>query len=501
MLETIGDAGVQHVNAVRLISKDLVEKALRMRADSYMAQIKTQLLTQTLLEIDRGKKQVVAAHHVLAREHEAVNQQKQSLELLVNEKTADLRKEIEERKKYEVSLQEAHDQLEVRVLERTQQLQALNQNLKKEIDERKGAEKEIRKLSFAMEQSLSSIMITNCDGKIEYVNPMFTTITGYSSEEVIGQTPSILKSGIHDAAFYENLWGTVKSGKNWKDEVCNRKKNGDLYWELQAITPVFDETGEMINFVSVRIDDTERKMAEEKLSVYAKELERSNAELESFASIASHDLMEPLRKITSFGGRVMELVPQLEEKPKNYILRMQNAAERMSLLVNDLLALSIVQNKPTPFIAVELNESVKEAMDNLEKLIRETEGKIYTDPLPAVLGEPFQMMQLFQNLIANGLKFCSSERKPEIFIRCKKIKNDGFEIMVEDNGIGFNQKYSDRIFDAFQRLHGCSEYEGTGMGLAICNKIVDLHGGIIRADSEPGKGTKFIFTLANKQKN
>ena len=500
MRETIAEAGIQHVDEVRAISKDLVEKALRMRAESYLAQVKTQLLTQTIIEIDKGKKQVMEAHHVLSREHEHVNQQKQKLEQIIQERTADLRREIEERKKYEVALQQAHDQLEVRVLERTQQLRALNEDMKKEILERKNAEKEVHKLSYAIEQSLSSVLITDSDGKIQYINPMFTSITGYSSEEVLGQTPSILKSGVHDDEFYKDLWDTITSGENWKGEICNRKKNGDLYWEMQTISPIRDENGEVTNFISVRMDDTERKRAEDQLKVYAAELERSNRELEGFASIASHDLMEPLRKISSFGERVMELVPQLEGKPKQYIRRMQNAAERMNLLVEDLLTLSKVQRKAQPFEKVDLNLLVKDSIDNLEKLIRETGGKVEVDHLPKVFGEPFQIMQLFQNLIANGLKFCSSKKSPEIHIHSRGLGKEGFEIIVEDNGIGFDQKYSDRIFRAFERLHGFSEYDGTGMGLAICNKIIELHNGTIRSDSEVGKGAKFIFTLPDKQK-
>lgn len=500
MRETIAEAGIHHVEEVRGISKNLVEKALRMRAESFLAHIKTQLLTQTILEINKGKKVVVEAHQALAQEHKEVSQKKDELERKVQERTADLRKEIEERKKYETALQKAHDSLEERVSERTQQLRESNKSLEKEVVERKNAEKEIRKLSHAIEQSLSSIIITDCDGKIEYINPMFTISTGYSKAEAIGNTPAILKSGVHDKAFYQHLWGTIKSGKNWRGEVCNRKKNGDIYWELQAITPIRDESGEIVNFVSVRMDDTERKQTEEQLKVYASELERSNKELEGFAAIASHDLMEPLRKISSFGERVMELVPQLEGKPKDYIRRMQLAAERMNFLVEDLLALSKVQRKPQPFIKVDLNGVVKEVEDNLEKLIRETEAKIHVDRLPNVFGEPTQVMQLFQNLIANGLKFRSSDRFPEIHILCRKLGNEGFEITVEDNGIGFDSKYSERIFGTFQRLHGKTEYEGTGMGLAICEKIIELHSGTIRAESEVGKGTKFIFILPNKQK-
>ncbi|MZH03317.1 MAG: hypothetical protein F3745_07980 [Nitrospinae bacterium] len=196
----------------------------------------------------------------------------------------------------------------------------------------------------------------------------------------------------------------------------------------------------------------------------------------------------------------MELVPQLEGKPKDYIRRMQNAAEKMNLLVNDLLTLSKVQRKANPFVKVDLDLAVKDAIENLEKLIRETGGKVKAEKLPIVFGEPSQIMQLFQNLIANGLKFSSSKKSPEIYIHSRDLGKEGFEVTVEDNGIGFDQKYSERIFKAFERLHGFSEYDGTGMGLAICKKIIELHNGTICVESEIGKGSKFIFTLPNKQK-
>jgi two-component system, LuxR family, sensor kinase FixL len=498
--ETIAEAGIQHVTEVQGISKNLVEKALRMRTESFLAQIKTQLLTQTILEIDKGKKEVMEAHKMLSQQHEQVRRQNDELERRVQERTTDLRKEIEERKKYEIALKQAHGELEIRVAERTKQLKTLNQDLEKEIVERKNAEKEIRKLSHAIEQSLSSIVITDCQGRIEYINPMFTTTTGYSSEEVIGETPSILKSGVHDQKFYQNLWQTIKAGNNWKNEICNRKKNGDLYWELQAITPIRDEKGNVSNFISVRMDDTERKQAEDQLKVYASELERSNNELEGFASIASHDLMEPLRKIMLFGDRVKEISPTLEQKPKEYIQKMQTAAARMNTLLKDLLTFSTVHTKPNSFVKVDLSEVMNDVQENLEKLVREVHGEIFVEKLPDVFGEPFQMRQLFQNLIANGLKFHSSKRLPQIHISCRNLSKEGVEVTVEDNGIGFDAKFSERIFGAFERLHGHSAYEGTGIGLAICKKIVELHGGTIRAESEPDKGSKFIIALPDKQK-
>ncbi len=386
---------------------------------------------------------------------------------------------------------------EAKVEKRNKELLEINENLSKEILELKKEKTETRKIINAIEQSFSSIMITDLKGRIEYVNPRFTKTTGYSKEDVIGKTPSILKSGLHDKAFYKNLWNTIKSGGTWKKSICNRKKNGELYWDLQTIAPIRGENGKISSFVSVRTDDTERKLAEEQLKEFADELERSNKELEFFASTVSHDLMEPLRKILLFGDRIKETIPNLEEKPKAYLQKMQNAAVRMNALLKDLLDFSVIQNKSNSFVKVSLKEIVCDVQENLEGLLCETKGGIILEELPDVLGEPFQMRQLFQNLIANSLKFHSTERLPEIRIYSRNLESGACEVVVEDNGIGFESTHSERIFGPFERLHGHSAIKGTGIGLAICKKIVEFHGGSIRAEGEINKGAQFIIFLPN----
>ncbi len=246
-------------------------------------------------------------------------------------------------------------------------------------------------------------------------------------------------------------------------------------------------------------DISDRKQAEEKLKVFAAKLEHSNKELEQFAFIASHDLQEPLRKIQAFGNMIgSKCSDKLNEQEKDYFTRMQNAAKRMSQLIGDLLKYSRVGTRSEALDTVDLRETVQEVISDLELRIIRLGANVEVSELPAVKGIKSQIHQLFQNLIANSLKFHGDDQ-PHIKIYSRRTDHD-YRIFVEDNGIGFDEEYLDRIFAPFQRLHGKSAYEGTGMGLAICRKIVERHGGGITAKSKPGEGSTFIITLPDMQK-
>ncbi|HEY9614120.1 PAS domain S-box protein [Allocoleopsis sp.] len=242
------------------------------------------------------------------------------------------------------------------------------------------------------------------------------------------------------------------------------------------------------------------------------ELARSNAELQEFAYVASHDLQEPLRKIQAFGDRLrVKYSEVLTEQGCDYLIRMQNAAERMQALINDLLTLSRVTTRAQPFAPTKLTQVVKDVLSDLEVRIQQTGGRIEVGELPTLEADPIQMRQLLQNLIGNALKFHRQEEPPVIKIHSRWLPDgerpptegmnrvERCQILVEDNGIGFHEKYLDRIFNAFQRLHGRSEYEGTGMGLAICRKIAERHNGNITAQSITGYGATFIVTLPLQQ--
>lgn len=251
-----------------------------------------------------------------------------------------------------------------------------------------------------------------------------------------------------------------------------------------------------------------RRRAESRLQEFTVELERSNRELQDFAFVASHDLQEPLRKIQAFGDRLKtRYADQLDEGGHDYIGRMQAAAHRMHTLINDLLSFSRVSSKGKAFMQVDLGTVVHEVLVDLEARIQQTGGHVEIETLPFVEADALQMRQLFQNLIGNALKFHRPGVPPHVVVRGEIIPplsdmaSPLCEIRVQDNGIGFEEQYIEKIFTPFQRLHSRAEYEGTGMGLAVCRKIVERHRGTITAHSLPGSGTTFIVQLPVRQNN
>lgn len=353
-------------------------------------------------------------------------------------------------------------------------------------------------LLAAIEQSPSAVAIVERNGKIIYANPSLASATGYSLEEVIGANPRIWKSDEHSVEYFKRLWDTILSGKVWRDDICNRKKTGDLYWELLSILPIKNSKGEITHFISTRVDDTERRRAEEILQQYAMELERSNKALDDFATIASHDLQEPLRKIIIFGDRLRSTCA-LDDKGKDYLDRMQKASERMQKFIYDLLEYSKISKTTRPREIVDLNNITSEVIFDLEVQIKETQGHVEIGDLPIIEADSLQMRQLFMNLLSNALKFHKPDIPPHILIKSKMVGTGQWEIAIQDNGIGFDMKYFDRIMKPFQRLNVCSEYQGNGIGLTICRKVVENHGGQITANSDPEKGTCFMIRLLEKQ--
>lgn len=244
------------------------------------------------------------------------------------------------------------------------------------------------------------------------------------------------------------------------------------------------------------------QILEEQVQIRTAELERSAEELTNFAYIASHDLQEPLRKVIAFGDRLAaKFGPVLNDTGKDYVERMQKSAIRMKGLIDDLLHFSRVTMRSTPFQEIDLNAVISEVLSDLEVQIERTKGRVEVDPLPRIEGGKFQMRQLFQNLISNALKYHRDTVAPVIKIKYAGFDGEFEEIYIEDNGKGFDEKHLDRIFRPFERLHGHSEYGGTGMGLAICHKIVTHHKGQITAKSQPNQGATFIVKLPSKQKN
>ena len=294
----------------------------------------------------------------------------------------------------------------------------------------------------------------------------------------------------------EKLWGLLIA------HHCTSPRHWSSF-EIELLRQLADQIGIALAQAQLLEQETHQRL----------ELARSNAELDKFAHVASHDLQEPLRKILAFGERLKTKYGEvLTEQGYDYLERMQKAAERMQTLINDLLTLSRIRTKAQPFIPVDLAQVVREVLSDLEVRIEQSKGQVEVDELPTLDADPLQMRQLLQNLIGNALKFHPKVEPPRVRIYSQLLKAEDpkplgnsakdtlCQICVEDNGIGFDEEYLDRIFNPFQRLHGRNDYEGTGMGLAICRKIVERHNGSITAQSSRGQGSTFIVTLPLQQR-
>jgi len=251
-------------------------------------------------------------------------------------------------------------------------------------------------------------------------------------------------------------------------------------------------------------DTTERKRTAAAIQSYVRKLEWRNRELQDFAYIASHDLQEPLRAVQAFSDRLHSNYGEaLGADGRDYLERIQRAAGRMRVLIQDLLAYSRVATKASPFKSVDLMQTARDAVADLDSRLEETGGQVEISDLPRIEADETQMRQLLQNLIDNALKFHQPDVPPLIRVRGATVVHEGadsVQILVEDNGIGFDTKYCDRIFSPFQRLHTRQAYPGTGIGLAVCRKIVERHDGAITAESAPGQGATFLVTLPARQK-
>jgi signal transduction histidine kinase len=284
------------------------------------------------------------------------------------------------------------------------------------------------------------------------------------------------------------------------------EKEGETDDPLIILGQQLNDTTLNLNRKIRQIEETTEKlkMKEEILLVYSNQLEKSNRELEQFAYIASHDLQEPLRKLKFFSEKLKkDYGTFVDEKGMEYLERMMNAASRMENLIKGLLQYSRVTTKAQPFEKVDLNEIMKGVMEDLEIRIHETGAEIKTEHLPVIEADPLQMRQLFQNLLGNAIKYKRENVQPVVTIHAKvKSNNDNniCEINIIDNGMGFDNKYKEQIFGLFKRLYGRDEYEGTGIGLAICKKIVEQHRGVISASGKAGEGATFCIVLPLEQK-
>jgi len=362
----------------------------------------------------------------------------------------------------------------------------------RDITERKKAEEEIHKLSVAVKQSPASIVITDTDGNITYVNPRFTQLTGYSFEEAKGQNPHILKSGEKPPEEYKQLWQTITSGKEWRGEFHNKKKNGQLYWELASISPITNPQGQITHFLAVKEDITELKLAEVKQARLLEQVESINKELKDFAYIVSHDLKAPLRGIKSLVDWITtDYSDKLDDDGKEQMQLLVSRVDRMRNLIDGILRYSRVGIVQEERVAVDLNGLVPEVVDMVsppENIEITIEG-----PLPVVECEKTRIQQVFQNLISNAVKYMD---KPQGRIRIGCTQEDAFwKFSVCDNGPGIEKEHFEKIFKIFQTLAARDQFESTGVGLSVVKKVVEIYGGRIWVESEFGQGSTFFFTL------
>jgi PAS domain S-box-containing protein len=322
-------------------------------------------------------------------------------------------------------------------------------------------------------------------------NQNLERVTEYSTEEIATMTPRDFFPREQQQLVAERFEQAFTEGETSVEADLLTKSGQSIPFYLTGLRT---KIGDEVLLTGVGIDITERRAAQERLNAALSELARSNKELEQFAYVASHDLQEPLRMVSSYTQLLAERYEnQLDEKAQKYIAYAVDGAVRMQRLINDLLVYSRVSTRGKPFETVDSHALLGEAIRNLTVAIEESGALIITNELPTVRADPAQLILLFQNLLANAIKY-RGDGPPRIHVSASDAGNE-WVFAVSDNGIGIDRQYADRIFVIFQRLHTSAEYPGTGIGLAVCKRIVERHGGKIWVESEPGKGSTFIFSL------
>ena len=359
----------------------------------------------------------------------------------------------------------------------------------------------LRKFINNVQSGMSYLLpVKNETGEIvdfyfDVTNAAFAAYPGIDTETLAGDFVSKWFPSYFDNGLFERCKQTWFSGETARFEIHYKDENLDIWLDVLCTKM---EEGVLVTTT----DLTTVKKLQLKLEASVKELKKSNASLQEFAYVASHDLQEPLRKIQVFADRLKKDITSLSAENQNVFERMILATRRMSQLINDLLEYSQLSIKSSEFKTVDLTEIVHQVLGDLEAVIAEKEAEITLQNLPHIKGDAIQLRQLFQNLISNSLKYCNLNVKPIIRISSHLAERDvhGAErtyhrIEIADNGIGFDQQNAERIFKVFQRLHGRSEYPGTGIGLAIVFKVVENHKGYVTAESEPDQGAVFIVDL------
>ena len=371
----------------------------------------------------------------------------------------------------------------------------------RDITKRKEIEGQLQKLSSAVEQSPVSVVITSRDGTIEYVNPRFVEMTGFTLDESVGQNPRILKTGVHDDDFYKNLWKTILAGNLWHGELFNRKKNGETYWEHTLIAPVRGAKGEITHFVAIKEDITENRRAAEELRMAKEAAEAANHAKSDFLANMSHELRTPLNSVIGFSGILKkEFYGKLNEKQSEYVGYIGESGKHLLGLINDILDLSKVEAGKMKLEAasVALLDVIQASVAMLRERALKNDIGLSVEIGPGLEGtieaDERKVKQILFNLLSNAVKF--TPEGGSVTLTASKEEN-AVRICVADTGIGIKPEDMTKLFTEFTQLESTytKKYAGTGLGLALTKKLVELHGGGIWVESEEGKGSRFFFTL------
>ena len=353
-----------------------------------------------------------------------------------------------------------------------------------------------------------SICVFNPEGRIVWANRAWLALPGeemgLTVEDIAGHRLEDLLVGPEHREPLRKRREAVQS-LNPETSVVVQNFKVSEHRTQQIVYKGWFQGDDPILYVAVGRDHTAADRAETRLRESLRRLEESNRDLQDFAYVASHDLQEPLRKITAFTDRFRSTVGELDEKPADYLDRVQNASERMQRLIDDLLTFSRVSTRGEAFEPTDLGQIVAGVLGDLEVAIAESGATIDVGDLPTLDADPTQMRQLLQNLVGNAIKFRRPDAAPVVTIAATPLLDhitvegdeprDHWQISVSDNGIGFDEKYAHKIFTVFQRLHGRDHYEGSGVGLSVCRRIVERHGGQISARSSPGEGATFVVAI------
>ena len=380
----------------------------------------------------------------------------------------------------------------------------------RDVTERREAERELREAEARFRKLVERIpavtYIEDVDeGELStsllYVSPQIETMFGYSPDEWMA-TPELFVRLLHpedrERVLAEDK-RTEATGEPFRMEYRQFTRDGRVVWIRDEAVLVRDEDGKPLYWLGVQLDVTERKRTEKELAELVEELRRSNAELEQFAYVASHDLQEPLRMMASYTQLLARRYKgNLGDDADEFIGHVVDGAHRMQAVINDLLQYSRVGKRGGSLTPTDAEAAFEAARANLRAAIGESGAQVTSEGLPTVMGDRTQLVQLFQNLIGNAIKF-RSEDPPRVHVEAER-RDGEWLFAVRDNGIGIEPQYAGRIFMIFQRLHSRTEYPGTGIGLAICKKIVERHGGELWVESVPGEGSTFRFTLRALEK-